>query len=256
MRKETYSAVIFSLVIHGLILFVLLITQSTEQKAIKPAKQNTAIKSFIYYAPNLAMVEQSTIEATPLTTIIKAPASKKKEQTKHQAKVEVKPENKPRVILPPLDQNAIDVSKVIKSPKNSIKTSQPKPLPIPTDRKLDSFTQLQRLRSKLNQRAAAKIDSPYQRYQAPSIFNSDIKSVPHSVPLKDEEQEREKNTKNIGAGIAITKGDDGRCSVTQDMSAYGLSEGSSTQYFSCGETKFNSSFREHMKKVKNKLGKN
>jgi hypothetical protein len=74
--------------------------------------------------------------------------------------------------------------------------------------------------------------------------------------LKDEEKEREKNTKNMGAGIAITKGDDGRCSVTQDMSAYGLSEGSSVQFFSCGESKFDKSFREHMKAVKEKLGKN
>jgi hypothetical protein len=59
----------------------------------------------------------------------------------------------------------------------------------------------------------------------------------------------------MGPGIAITKGDDGRCSITQDLNAYGLSEGSSRQFFSCGESKFDKIFREHMEKVKVKLGR-
>jgi len=113
--------------------------------------------------------------------------------------------------------------------------------------------QLQRLRSKLNPNSVSNTDNPYQSDQPPSIFNTDVKTVPHSVPLKDKAKIRDKNTKNMGAGITITQGDDGRCSITQDLSAYGLNEGSSRQFFSCGESTFDKSFREHMKKVKVKL---
>ena len=80
--------------------------------------------------------------------------------------------------------------------------------------------------------------------------------MPHSVPVKDAEKQRKANTQDMGAGIAITKGDNGICSIQQDMRAYGLTEGSSRQFFACGESKHDKSFRQHMKKVKAKFGKN
>ncbi len=238
------------------------VTPSGKQKIVKSPSNNAPIKSFIYYAPKLDKTELKAIKTKPLAKEIlieDLPAAKKDHEnakTKHASK----PKNTEKFIDKALDK-ALEkpfndtISKVIELPKVRPKTSQPKPLPEPTPRKLDSFMQLQRLRSKLNQNSVSNTDNPYQSEQPPSIFNTDVKTVPHSVPLKDEVQIREKNTKNMGAGIAITKGDDGRCSITQDLSAYGLSEGSSTQFFSCGESKFDKSFREHMKKVKVKLGK-
>lgn len=248
MRNGTYTALTFSLLIHLLIILLLLLTQSTDKPKFKKQKAKPAIKSFLYRAPKIETAIKKVLdEPSEVIVAIKTePVSK--DQLPPSAKQDLVTETKP-------------VDKSETSNPTLLPASNDKPMPIPRPApklpksKLDSFTKLQRLRSKLNRSAITSANNPYQRYQPPSAFNTQGKAVPHSVPLKDEEKEREKNTNNIGAGIAITKSDDGTCSITQDMSAYGLSEGSSTQYFNCGESKFDKSFREHMKKVKTKLGK-
>jgi hypothetical protein len=256
VRKGTYTAIIFSLLVHGLILFVILITQSNKPIIVKSTSNKPPIKSFIYYAPDLEKTKQNTVKEKldEKKLITKAsPDTIKNLKKVTIKKISTSAHTKKVIEIKTIQSFEDQISKVIESPESPPKTS--KPLPEPAQRKLDSFIQLQKLRSKLNNSSIPNTNNPYQSYQPPSVFNTNTKSVPHSVPLKDEEKEREKNTKNMGAGIEITKGDDGTCSITQDMSAYGLSEGSSTQYFSCGESKFDKSFREHMKKVKNKLGK-
>lgn len=205
----------------------------------KPITQKKAIKSFLYFSPKAPKPIEVVIEEKTLVNVV---------QTK---KPIIKKSDEKTIEKPQIKQQEIEPKKATNLPIAVVKNPEPSPSP----KKLDSFTKLQRLRSKLNRSSIAPIDNPYQRYQSPSVFNTQSKTVPHSVPLKDEEKERQKNTKNMGAGIAITKNDDGTCSITQDMSLYGLSEGSSTQYFNCGESKFDKSFREHMKKVKTKLGK-
>ena len=261
MIKGTYTAVLFSLVIHGAILLLILITQQPAPLTIKPATKHKAIKSYIYSAPKIAKTKTNSPPIDEALQEEELLISKKNKELNNKL-----PTHIPDDILPPENSS----SNVVPSTqsKNSTTThttlpdvnvleKQPKPAPIPTpdNRKLDSYTQLQRLRSKLNSSAAMITDEPYQRYQSPSVFNPNAKPVPHSVPLKDEEQERRKNTKNIGSGIAITKGDDGICEIRQDMSVFGLTEGSSIQKFSCGESKFDKYFREYMLKVKEKIGK-
>jgi hypothetical protein len=236
----------------------MLITQSNKPIIVKSTSNKPPIKSFIYYAPNLEKTKQNTVKEKPDEKKLLTKASP--DTIKNLKKVTIKKiftsaHTKKVIEKTPLKSFEDQINKVIESAETQPKTSKPKPLPEPAQRKLDSFIQLQKLRSQLNQNPIPNTNNPYQSYQPPSVFNTNTKSVPHSVPLKNEEKEREKNTKNMGAGIEITKSDDGTCSITQDMSAYGLSEGSSTQYFSCGESKFDKSFREHMKKVTNKLGK-
>lgn len=232
-----------------------MITQSTSKPVFKVVKKQPPIKSFLYHVPQES--PQKNIE-TPKEVIenseedkstVEQPVPERPKQLQHEQPIE-----KPISSLPIAKNDSKETNErepiLLPTPVEA-----PKQPPKKSTKKLDSFTQLQRLRSKLNSRVNAPTDNSYQSYQPPSVFNSSPKPVPHSVPIKDEEKEREKNTKNMGSGIAITKGDDGTCSVTQDMSVYGLSEGSSTQYFNCGESKFDKSFREHMKKVKAKLGK-
>ena len=270
MQKGTYLAILFSLVVHGIILLLIITTQSNQQKPVKEISHPAPIKSFIYYAPSAAK---------PLTQIVKKDVVEKLSKTQN---IEEKPLNNDQpkansiakkinksnektinkasnntLIKPAFSQAEATTNNSIlgsTTPPPETKPS-PEPIPLPKNKKLDSFTQLQRLRSQLKNKATLAVDNPYQDAQPPSIFNPTVKAVPHSVPLKDEEKIREQNTKNMGAGIAITKGEDGLCSVTQDMSAYGLSEGSSTQFFNCGESNFDKSFREHMQAVKAKLGK-
>lgn len=262
MNKGTYTAVLYSLVIHGLILALILFTQPTTQITIQPISKNTAIESYIFYAPKIADTLLDENEEAEITKAMTPPKSQQKTNNKLVTEtVNDKPQlDKDLLKTAPLEtfESHDSSSQDITLPPIDLAqpTPKPRPVPKPVNRKIDSFTQLQRLRSKLNNNATINTDNPYQKYQPPSVFNTTVKSVPHSVPLKDEEKERKKRTKNMGAGIAITKGEDGRCSITQDLSVYGLSEGSSTQFFACGESKFDQSFREHMKKVKAKIGKN
>lgn len=277
MQKGTFAAITFSLVIHGIIFLLILFNQSNLKKPVQKISKNPPIKSFIYYSPTplkkKAELGRESLERNQKNEVeSKSQALSNDEFSFNQInknsdklhnKVSDKKNQKNLIppVLPTFNSSKKQVNvKVSNKLSDSIKLSStslplPAPAPAPKKEKLDSFTQLQRLRSKLNTSTEKALDNPYQREQPPSIFNSITKSVPHSVPLKDEEETRKKNTKNMGAGIAITKGEDGRCSVTQDLSAYGLSEGSSTQFFSCGESKFDRSFREHMKVVKAKLGK-
>lgn len=273
MQKGTFAAITFSLVIHGIIFLLILLNQSNLKSPVQNVSKNPPIKSFIYYAPTplktTAQLGKENLERKPKNEVESKsqalsndkfsfnPIDKNSDKLHDKVLDKINQKN----LIPPALSSFNSAKEQVKAKANktlpdTIKlSSTPLPIPTPKNEKLDSFTQLQRLRSKLNKSTEKALDNPYQREQPPSIFNSITKSVPRSMPLKNEEETRKKNTKNMGAGIAITKGEDGRCSVTQDLSAYGLSEGSSTQFFSCGESKFDRSFREHMKAVKAKLGK-
>ncbi|WP_143764333.1 hypothetical protein [Cognaticolwellia mytili] len=239
---------------------MIILTQSTTKPKFKEDKKKVAIKSFLYRTPKVEKPIEKISEEQPIKDDVKPKESEQKNQEVPKDKLpkEIKSVNVIAKPAPTL-KNENSLSKklepsLLPAPVEQ-STPQPQQPPQSPRKKLDSFTQLQRLRSKLNQSARTPTDNPYQRYKSPSVFNSNPKAVPHSVPLKDEEKEREKSTKNMGGGIAITKGENGSCEIKQDMSVYGLNEGSSIQKFSCGETKFDKSFREHMKKVKTKLGK-
>lgn len=247
---------------------MIFIAQPKKQHLAQPETKVIPIKSFIYYTPKLTkpavtIANEPQVKVTPVET----PKTEKTQDEKQQAQDRQHPlsHNDVKKVAEPISPSAENdkltsppatITSILPTDKTRVASSQPSALPKQVKKKPDSITQLENLRSKLNQRATSNIDNPYQSYQAPSIFNTNAKSVPHSVPLRDEEKEREKRTKNMGAGIAITKGENGGCSITQDLSVYGLSEGSSKQFFNCGESKFDKSFREHMKKVKAKIGKN
>jgi len=252
--KGTFTAIIFSLVIHGLILLVIVLMQSNKPKIVKANIKNSTIKSYLYYASKVANTELNKVGESGEEKRSRSSAEKRNQE--NVPKIAPKPESDSPLMDKRMSMPSITADQTMALANDATIYPQPtpEPTPNPVNRKLDSFTQLQRLRSKLNNRAAIITNSPYQGYQPPSVFNKNAKSVPHSVPLKDEEKERRINTKNMGSGIAITKGDDGRCSISQDLSLYGLREGSSRQYFNCGESKFDQSFREHMKKVKAKFG--
>ena len=247
MRNGTYKAISYSLLIHLLIVFILLFTQASDKVVLKNKNKKPSIKSFLYHAP----IVVKTIEKEQTKPSIKKPPIKTNIAKKVLEPVKKQKKAKPVAVN---ENKAISEQKTATPPSSFNRKKAPPPPETPKP-KLDSYTQLQRLRSRLNSSSALPTDNPYQPNQSPSVFNTNAKAVPHSVPLKNEEKEREKNTQNMGAGIAITKSEDGTCSVSQDMSVYGLSEGSSTQYFNCGESKFDKNFREHMKKVKTKLGK-
>lgn len=260
MLKGTYTSIAFSIAIHGFIFLVIILTHSTPLRISNNIVHPVAIKSFIYYAPKDTKSAKQTTEnkqkTTTIPNLIENIVNENANETRVAIKKQIATEKQP---VRQANTNKIVKHKLgtIKATANTTaKSPHPSKLNPTAVEKLDSFSQLQNMRHKLNSQAMRSSINPYSRYQPPSIFNRNVKSVPHSVPVKDVDKERKKNTHNLGTGIAITKGNNGHCSITQDMSVYGLSEGSSTQFFNCGETIFDKNFREHMQNVKAKLGKN
>lgn len=76
--------------------------------------------------------------------------------------------------------------------------------------------------------------------------------VPPSLVKLTPEQARNKNTTKMSNDISITKHEDGTCTIDRAQFLGSPVEGSSS-VFACGERKFDKSFREHMKKVQEKL---
>ena len=66
------------------------------------------------------------------------------------------------------------------------------------------------------------------------------------------EQVREKNTTKVSSDISIIKNDNGTCIIEREQFLGSPVEGS-TSVFSCGESKFDRDFREHMKKIQDKI---
>ena len=84
----------------------------------------------------------------------------------------------------------------------------------------------QRFSKQFNQKLAVK-----------SIFNPSPQLVPKSTTLDalEIEQKRKQQITNYSHDISIQKGDDGNCSVTQDLTSVGIKGVSATQYFKCGK---------------------
>ena len=115
--------------------------------------------------------------------------------------------------------------------------------------------QLSKLRSQLNQQIMTQEYSAQSETRSHSAMHLAPKPVPHSVPILSQEQKDKANTTSYSSDTNITKYENGTCMVEQDLSSVGIAGVKSQQYFACGESKFDKSFREHMKKVQAKLGK-
>ena len=136
-----------------------------------------------------------------------------------------------------------EVNKASLNVKPANKTIQPN---------ISSYKQLENLRNSINKQMIEKTPSSYQQYRTPSAMNTNQKLVPHSTLQLTPEQEREKKITKMSDDISITKYDNGICTIERKQFVGSPVEGS-TSAFSCGESKFDKSFREHMKKVRDKI---
>ena len=91
-----------------------------------------------------------------------------------------------------------------------------------------------------------------QQFRSPSVMHGEQIPVPHSQYKLTPEQERESKTTRMSDDISITKYDNGICTIERKQFLGSPIEGSISA-FACGESKFDKSFREHMKKVQEKI---
>jgi|GEM_PF-1821370 len=99
------------------------------------------------------------------------------------------------------------------------------------------------------QRFSERLKPSNQKSTVKSIFNPSPQLVPKSTTLDaiDIEHRKKQQITNYSHDISIQKGDDGNCSVIQDLTSVGIEGVSAIQHFKCGKTKQEKYFSEHMK---------
>lgn len=244
--KKHSTAIFISLVVHSfLVLILFFIAEEHPPKEIKNTQK--AIKSYLYKAP-VKVIEKETlkVEQSPEKKVVKRdkPTEKKQEtkqetkQLANEEKIEVQAKKNPVMAKTP--------NEVIKSSSNKEQKKKPAQATFSTYKQLDS------LRNSINQKIMQQGVDNVQQFRSPSVMHGEQIPVPHSKYKLTPEQERESKTTRMSDDISITKYDNGICTIERKQFLGSPIEGSISA-FACGESKFDKSFREHMKKVQEKI---
>jgi hypothetical protein len=238
--KGRSPALLVSILVHIFIFVLLNRMDNHAPKKSPPPKK--AIKSYLYKKPP-APKENTTPEKIKETTIdVVEPAPMEKKEIEIVIASEntpTKEEENVHTIIPPLPE------------KDNNKS--------PTERMaLPSFSaleQLSKLRNNINKQSVQKGFQQYQQHRSVSSMHGEPIPVQHSKTQPTDEEKKEAATTTFSDNVAIRKSDDGLCFVERDLSNVGMEGVKSVAAFACGSSKFDKSFRTHMKKIKAKLGK-
>ncbi|MBL4764410.1 MAG: hypothetical protein JKX67_03890 [Colwellia sp.] len=140
-------------------------------------------------------------------------------------------------------------------PKNSVVTAavqQKTDANKPVKATFSAYKQLNNLRSAINDKIITEQLSELQQFRSPSVMHGKQFPVPHSTIQMTAEQKKTQNTTRMSDSISITKYDNGLCVINREQ-FFGSPIEASSSAFACGESKFDKSFRAHMKKVQEKL---
>ncbi len=223
--KRPYFAISISIFVHLLLALLLFFMAEKQQiKDVKIVKQT--IDSYLYKIPAKSII-------------------KEKEKVKTEAQQNPIEQSKAAPPVTPISSLPI---KPAESVKAKLKTETKKTVRAT----FSAFQQLNSLRNSINEKIMADELSKRQQFRSPSVMHGEQVRVPHSNEQLTAEQEREKNTTRMSDDISITKYDNGICTIERKQMLVSPIEGSSSA-FACGESKFDRSFREHMKKVQQKL---
>ena len=223
---------VVSALLHA-ILFFLLALQFDNKHKKDPIYKNKAqaIQSFLYtpiVVPQPTSSQIVTLKKIPLQT-----SASNKELSKNLSKKESITKH-PKKQLQPVIPNTV-IQTQVSSNKRITRNS------------------LQAQINALNSKEIKIAPSYKKRSNIKSIFNQSPLLVPKSTTQSELQKEEDKKRQVTSYGdIAITKGKDGNCSVTQDLSSVGIDGVSATQHFNCGKSEFDTNFDNHMKKAMKK----
>ena len=245
--KGPYTAIVASVIVHVALLLTLIFTSTKAPKVAKEDKANVStIKSFLYTAPKKIPAKSIIKKTEPLPAPVKKVEdvvpqkviSKPKKQPANAALLKDAPLKNPAKVPPPLPNKD---------------HSQKKPI-IPHKAKTNyaDLYGLSRLRKKLDKINREQAFAELTQKRSASIMDGEPFPVPKAIIPLSQEQKYKKNTSTNHTG-SITKNDNGTCTIKREQ-MLGSPIEATTSYFACGESKFDKGFREHMKKVRVKLG--
>jgi len=200
----------------------------TQQKTFvfkKQKKKFKAIQSYLYKKP-----KQTTVKITQ------------------------KPQNIP------INKPQSNVTNILKSDIKKTASSKTKNKVIINNQKVAiknnlSSTQLENLRSSINKKIRAKEFAHISRPKGYSVMTDLPDAVKHSKKQLTREEKKRAMTTQYSGGLAITKNDNGSCSIAEDLSNVGMEGIVALSGFKCGQTKMEKMYDKHMDKVLEKLGK-
>ena len=249
MLTGRINAFVVSIVFHVLVLIFL--AKTTVVPSLSTPNKPAPLKSYIYTPPaietqpepesppeELKEAETKPIEITEQATTPEAEAIASTTDPQKQAQEILA--NEPEA-QPDEPQQASPAEQSAKSATSSANASAWQMLEALNKEKDDSFFQAQE----------------YNRTQpnSGSLMHGEPTLVPHSVVRPTQEEIINASTQHIGGGMAITKGDNGSCTIVRDLSVVGMEGHSSTESFRCGLTKQEKAFKEHMAKFRARYGK-
>ena len=242
MLKEKYSAIIFSVIIHLLLLLVLIYSAKKLPSTVKPNKiKPTAIKSFLYVKPKKpTTISTPTIDKTT-TQVSTAKADPKVSNPKVAEKVKAKQ---------PSTEKALPPNKSLTNTNKKLKASDTK-VQIPSKKKFSSFEHLSRLKNKLDQQNRVQAFNEETKHRSVSSMHEPLPLVPKTIVPLTRDQQKELNTSTSHVS-SITKNKNGTCTIHREQ-ILGSPVEATTSMFACGEDDFDRSFRLHMQKVQSKL---
>lgn len=237
MLKGRYKAISFSIIIHAFIFY--LISKTVVVPPIHNETKPQAIKSFIYTPPKQVA---KTVEAP-----------NENHATTQTLENEITPDTAtPSVTVKQTVEEVEIMEQNLTSPSEETSPSEQVAQP---PKNFSAYGQLNNLKKQLNDKIIANESIQFGRSKTASILDGTPELVPHSTKQLSDDEIKKQTSQQISSDIQITKGDDGRCSIERDLSVVGMEGVKSVEGFSCGKSKFDKNFQEHMKKVLTKLGK-
>ena len=257
MLKGRYTALSISVFAHIILLLVLVFFSVQPPLNPKEVIKKTAIKSYIYHKakPVIKTLPEQPIIKEPIKALLEevkaiAPVKKIEEKSIETVKAVPVVNNKlpAKINKPSKDDTA---QKKLTAP--ALPTSLPV-RPIIRSSSLSSHQSLSRLRNSIDQQLANDFFSEQTQTRSASKMHGAQLPVPHSEVALTAEEKHHKNTSRTHAH-AITKNDDGTCTIVREQ-VLGSPVEASVSGFACGESKFDKSFRQHMKAVNKKFMNN
>ena len=255
MLKGHHTTLVTSIIIHILLLLVLVFLSGKQQQQTKEITKKPSIKSYLYRPVKpIPKIEpkKTTIEAIKKAQLKKVEIQEETEPKKVLEKtakaIKKTPEEK---TLPPKTNEAPQKEIALKKPTAPALPSSLPVRPAIRSSSLSSHQSLSRLRNSINQQLANDFSSEQTQVRSASKMHGEQLPVPHSEVALTAEEKHHKNTRRTHAN-AITKNDDGTCTIVREQ-ILGSPVEASVSGFACGESKFDKSFREHMKAVNKKF---
>jgi len=255
--KGRYTAIVISIFAHIALLLALLFLSDKQQHQPKSIIKKAAIKSYLYRQA------KPVVKVKPITPTIEAVKSAQPKEVKTQTIVTTKKKaeiTKVSTAVNPQKQNISKQASQAEAPKKEVTAPHlPSPLPVsPAIRSsslsslpLSSHKSLARLRNSINQQLVQDAFNEHNQVRSASVMHGEQIPVPHSEVELTAKEVYKKNTSGSHAE-AITKNDNGTCTIVREQ-ILGSPVEASVSGFSCGESKFDKSFREHMEKVNKKF---